>query len=212
MRKSGIKRGATLLLFAVSVGVLGVAIASRKAPVPEPVVDYSASEYVLVLEIGGSVDGTVYVELYPGVAPKNVERIIELAQEGAYDGIAFHRVLEGFMAQTGDVKFGMVENYDPADVGDGGSSKLNLPLEASDIPFEIGIVGMSRRSSGTNTANSQFFIVMSDQPQLNGQFTVVGRVISGMKVVEAIKPGGRGNNGVLLGNPDYIKRAFVDIY
>ena len=212
MRSGSIKRGATLLFFALSVGVLGVAIASRKAPVPEKVVDYTASDYVLILEVAGSVQGTVYIELYPGVAPTNVARIIELAQEGAYDGIAFHRVIEGFMAQTGDVKFGMVENYDPADVGDGGSAKLNLPPEFSDIPFETGIVAMSRRQSSVNSANSQFFIMMGDNPNLNGQFTVVGRVVSGIQTVFAIQPGGRGNNGVLLGNPDYIKRAYVDIY
>lgn len=212
MRSSSIKRGATLLFFALSVGVLGVAIVSRKAPAPEVVVDYTASDYVLILDIGGSTQGTVYIELYPGVAPKSVARVIELAQEGAYDGIAFHRVIEGFMAQTGDVRYGQIENYDPADVGDGGSAKLNLPSEFSDIPFETGIVAMSRRSSGENTGNSQFFIMLGINPNLNGQFTVIGRVISGMKVAERIKPGGLGNNGVLLGDPDYIERAYVDIY
>lgn len=212
MRSSGIKRGATLLVFAVSVGILGVAINSRKAPVVEPETDYTASDYVLVLDVAGSVEGTIYIELYPGVAPKNVERVIELAQEGAYDGIAFHRVIEGFMAQTGDVRYGMAENYDPADVGDGGSAKFNLAPEFSDIPFGPGIVAMSRRSSSVDSANSQFFIMLADAPNLNGQFTVIGRVTSGMVLVDQIKKGGRGNNGILLGNPDYIKRAYVDIY
>ncbi len=211
MRSGSLKRGAALAFFALSVGVLGVAVSLRKAPIPEPVIDYTASDYMLILEVAGGVSGEVYIELYPGVAPNNVERIIELTQEGAYDGIAFHRVIEGFMAQTGDVKFGGAVNYDPSFVGRGSSAKFNVAAEFSDIPFEEGIVAMSR-GAGPDSANAQFFIMLAENSNLNGNFTVVGRVVSGMNLMGQIKTGGRGNDGVVLSAPDYIERAYIDIF
>ena len=124
-------------------------------------------------------DGTVTIELLPDVAPKHVERMKELARSGAYDGVVFHRVIEGFMAQTGD---GQRFN------GTGGSKYPNLPAEFSNVPFKRGIVGMAR-SSEPNSANSQFFITYADASFLNGKYTVVGEVVSGMDVVDKIKRG-----------------------
>ena len=211
MNSASIKRGGALIFFAFTVGFLGMAIASRKGPVEVPEIDYSASSFVLVLELGGKSSGTVYIELYPGVAPKNVQRIIELAREGAYDGIAFHQVFEGILAQTGDVQYGAVEGYDPAYVGRGSSDKFDVEAEFSDIPFVKGVVAMFHGKS-PDSANSQFFIVLEDQPNLDGKYTAIGRVVSGMVQVSNIQTGGRGNNGVVLGNPDYIKRAYIEEY
>ncbi len=211
MHSGQIKRGAAFLFFALAVGVLGLSISSRKAPVEAPPIDYSASEYVLVLDVAGSVEGTIYIELYPGVAPNNVQRVIDLANAGEYDGIAFHRVIEGFMAQTGDVRNGAVEGYDARYVGKGGSDKFNLDPEFSDIDFLAGVVAMSR-GNAPDSANSQFFILTGDYLNLNGQYTVIGRVVSGMNLVNSIKPGGRGNNGILLADPDYIREARIEIY
>ncbi|QIE54484.1 peptidylprolyl isomerase [Pikeienuella piscinae] len=136
--------------------------------------------------------GEVKIELLPDVAPKHVERIKTLAKEGAYDGVAFHRVIDGFMAQTGDVQFGKGDNLSRA--GTGGSSYPDLPAEFSKIPFERGTVGMAR-SQNPNSANSQFFIMFDEGSFLNGQYTVVGRVTDGMNFVDNIKKGSRAANG-----------------
>ncbi|MEX2518042.1 MAG: peptidylprolyl isomerase [Paracoccaceae bacterium] len=135
--------------------------------------------------------GEVNIELLPDVAPKHVERIKTLAKEGAYDGVAFHRVIDGFMAQTGDVEHGKGDNLSRA--GTGGSSYPDLPAEFSKLPFERGTVGMAR-SQNPNSANSQFFIMFAEGAFLNGQYTVVGRVTSGMNFVDNIKKG-RGQSG-----------------
>jgi peptidylprolyl isomerase len=123
-------------------------------------------------------DGRVVIELRPDLAPKHVARIKELARAGFYDGIVFHRVIPGFMAQTGD----------PTGTGRGGSDKPNLPAEFSNEPFVRGTIGMAR-TSDPNSANSQFFIDFVDTPHLNGQYTVWGQVVEGMEFVDQLAPG-----------------------
>lgn len=145
--------------------------------------------------------GPVVIELDSTHAPKHVERIKELAAEGAYNNVAFHRVIPGFMAQTGDVQYGNMEkNFQPEQAGMGGSSKPDLPAEFSDVPFKRGTVGMAR-SQDPNSANSQFFIMFDEGSFLNGQYTVVGQVVSGMENVDKIKKGDEANNGS-VSDPD----------
>ncbi|MBF9032166.1 peptidylprolyl isomerase [Rhodobacterales bacterium HKCCE3408] len=134
-------------------------------------------------------DGTVTIELLPDVAPQHVARMKELAREGAYDGVVFHRVIEGFMAQTGDVENGNADKgMNIRMAGTGGSDKPDLPAEFSRLPHDRGTLGAAR-SSNPNSANSQFFINFSDNHFLNGQYTVYGRVISGMEHVDKIARG-----------------------
>lgn len=137
-------------------------------------------------------DGDVLIELRPDLAPQHVERILTLASEGFYDGIVFHRVIEGFMAQTGD----------PTGTGMGASELPDLPAEFSDEPFVRGTLGMAR-SASPDSANSQFFIVTADSQHLNGQYTLFGHVIEGMEYVDNIKQGAPRNNG-LVEDPDHI--------
>ncbi|MEA5161707.1 peptidylprolyl isomerase [Cereibacter johrii] len=140
----------------------------------------------LVIEVTGEAEGQVVIDLLPDVAPAHAERMVTLAREGAYDGVVFHRVIEGFMAQTGDVEFGKGDSLGRA--GTGGSSYPDLPAEFSDVPFTRGVVGMAR-SNDKNSANSQFFIMFAPGEFLNGQYTVVGRVVEGMEVVDRIARG-----------------------
>ncbi len=131
-------------------------------------------------------DGPVVIELLPDVAPKHAERMKELARSGAYDNVAFHRVIEGFMAQTGDVEHGdMEDGFNIRRAGTGGSSLPDLPAEFSNLPHDRGTLGAAR-SSNPNSANSQFFINFKDNHFLNRQYTVYGRVISGMEHVDKI--------------------------
>jgi peptidylprolyl isomerase len=153
----------------------------------------------LVIEVAGEANGTVVIDLLPEVAPQHVEQITALAREGAYDGVVFHRVIDGFMAQTGDVEFGRAGG-DMRRAGTGGSSRPDIPAEFSDLRFERGVVGMAR-AANPDSANSQFFIMFADGDFLNGQYTVFGRVIEGMEVVDAIKRGA-GQNGAVIGQPD----------
>ncbi|WP_428925536.1 peptidylprolyl isomerase [Marinibacterium sp. SX1] len=153
----------------------------------------------LQIEIGGEANGTVTVELFDDVAPGHVERITTLANEGAYDGVYFHRVIDGFMAQTGDVEFAK-EGQDMRMAGRGGSSYPDLKAEFSDQSFDRGVLGMAR-SQNPDSANSQFFIMFEPAPHLNGQYTVVGKVTDGMDVIDAIKRG-TGPNGAVVGEPD----------
>lgn len=136
--------------------------------------------------------GTVVIELLPEVAPRHVERIRELTREGFYDGLVFHRVIDGFMAQTGD----------PTGTGTGKSGKPNLRAEFSREQHLRGVCSMAR-SSDPNSANSQFFICLDDAPWLDGQYSVWGRVISGMEHVDAIKKGSSSRNGEVI-DPDSI--------
>ena len=144
-------------------------------------------ENTLVIEMKDG--GTVVVEMLPDVAPKHVERIKALARAGEYDNVAFHRVIDGFMAQTGDVAHGdMDDNFNIRRAGTGGSKHPDLPAEFSKLPFDRGAVGMAR-SQNPNSGNSQFFIMFKDGHFLNGQYTVWGRVIDGMDHVDAITKG-----------------------
>ena len=134
-------------------------------------------------------DGDVVIEMLPDVAPKHVERIKALARAGEYDNVAFDRVIDGFMAQTGDVAHGdMEDGFNIGRAGTGGSSHDDLPAEFSKLPFDRGALGMAR-SQSPNSANSQFFIMFKDGHFLNGQYTVWGRVIEGMEHVDAITKG-----------------------
>ncbi|WP_417433745.1 peptidylprolyl isomerase [Hoeflea sp.] len=145
--------------------------------------------------------GDVVIELADDVAPQHAARLKALADAGEYDNVAFHRVIEGFMAQTGDVEFGdMEDGFVPQRAGTGGSSQPDLEAEFSDRPFERGTVGMAR-SQNPNSANSQFFIMFAPAPHLNGQYTVVGKVIKGMELVDQIKRGSASNNGS-VNDPD----------
>ncbi|MEE4117434.1 MAG: peptidylprolyl isomerase [Paracoccaceae bacterium] len=141
-------------------------------------------ENTILIELEG---GTVTVELLPDVAPGHCARMKELARAGAYDGVVFHRVIDGFMAQTGDVKHG-VTGGDLRRAGTGGSDLPNLKAEFSKIPHDRGTIGAARAAS-PDSANSQFFINFSDNHFLNGQYTVYGRVIDGMAHVDAITRG-----------------------
>ncbi|MDP2083733.1 MAG: peptidylprolyl isomerase [Gemmobacter sp.] len=158
----------------------------------------------LTIEIAGEANGTVVIDLRDDLAPGHVERIVTLAQQGAYDGVAFHRVIEGFMAQTGDVQYG--KGDDLARAGMGGSSLPNLKAEFSDAPFDRGVVGMAR-SQNPDSANSQFFIMFAPGHFLNGDYTVVGQVESGMDVVDRIKRGA-GQSGSVRA-PDRMVRVTV---
>lgn len=153
-------------------------------------------------------DGDVKIALRPDIAPKHVERIKELVREGAYDNVAFHRVIEGFMAQTGDVQFGdMKDGFQPGRAGTGGSDKPDLPAEFSSVPFTRGVLGMAR-SQDPNSANSQFFIMFTEYPSLNNQYTVVGEVEDGMDLVDKIKRGAGGNGEV--SDPDRMLKVRIE--
>ena len=149
-------------------------------------------------------DGDVKIELFEDVAPKHVERIKKLANEGLYDNVVFHRVIDGFMAQTGDVKFGnsSSKDYDLRRAGMGGSDLPDLPSEFNDLPHEKGTLSMAR-SSDPNSANSQFFICFQPAPFLDRNYTVFGKVIEGMEHVDKIKRGDSNNNGAVT-DPDKI--------
>ncbi len=148
-------------------------------------------------------DGDVKIELYPDVAPNHVKRIQELADSGQYDNVVFHRVIDGFMAQTGDVKFGnsSSKDFDLRRAGIGGSDLPDLNQEFNDLPHDRGTVSMAR-SSDPNSANSQFFICFKPAPFLDRQYTVFGKVIEGMEFVDMITKGD-GDNGA-VSNPDKI--------
>ncbi|MEX3315116.1 peptidylprolyl isomerase [Sulfitobacter sp. PS-8MA] len=148
--------------------------------------DIKDPENTILMELKG---GTVTIELMPDLAPKHVERMKELARAGKYDNVAFHRVIEGFMAQTGDVANGnMEDNFNLRAAGTGGSDLPNLPAEFSKVPHARGTIGAAR-SANPDSANSQFFINFKDNDFLNGQYTVYGQVISGMEHVDAITRG-----------------------
>ncbi|UWQ81119.1 peptidylprolyl isomerase [Leisingera sp. S132] len=160
----------------------------------------------LEVQVEGEANGTIKIDLFEDVAPKHVEQITALAAEGKYDGVVFHRVIEGFMAQTGDVEFGRIGG-DMSYAGRGGSDRPDLPAEFSDLAFDRGVVGMAR-SQSPNSANSQFFIMFDAGHFLNGQYTVVGKVTEGMDVVDAIKRGD-GPNGSVIGQPDAMAKVTV---
>ncbi|MEQ1769503.1 MAG: peptidylprolyl isomerase [Devosia sp.] len=150
-------------------------------------------------------DGVVDIELLKDTAPKHVEQIIKLTEAGAYDGVVFHRVIDGFMAQTGDVRNGNSNNanFNMALAGTGDSDLPNVVAEFSDIPYERGIVGAAR-TNDPNSFNSQFFIMFTEYPSLNGQYTVFGKVVAGMEFVDNI------TKGEPPANPDKIISAKIE--
>jgi peptidylprolyl isomerase len=150
-------------------------------------------ENTLVIELAS---GKVVIEMRPDLAPQHVARVKQLAREGFYNGIVWHRVIAGFMAQTGD----------PTGTGGGGSKYPDLAAEFTNTPFERGTVGAAR-TSDPNSANSQFFITFTRTPDLNGQYTVWGRVVDGMTHVDAIKKGQAGSGSV--DNPDKMLKVYV---
>ena len=185
---------------------LAAVLAAFAAPtVAQDVVDGPGPN--LVIEVAGVANGTVVIDLLPDVAPQHVAQITALASEGAYDNVVFHRVIDGFMAQTGDVQYGKAGG-DMSMAGMGGSDKPDIPGEFSNgLSFQKGVVGMAR-SQDPNSANSQFFIMFGDGSFLDGQYTIVGNVISGMEVVDAIKRGD-GQNGEVSGTPDVMTKVTV---
>jgi peptidylprolyl isomerase len=181
-----------------SLAMLGVFSAASPTWAAEP-------ENTMIITLK---DGDVTVALRPDLAPKHVEQIKALVREGAYDNVAFHRVIEGFMAQTGDVQFGnMANGFDPSKAGTGGSKRPDLPAEFSSEPYVRGTVGMAR-AQDPDSANSQFFIMFAPNPGLDGQYTVVGNVEGGMEHVDNIKKGDPNQNG-LVSDPDRMVKVRI---
>ena len=162
---------------------------------------------ILTIKIEGQASGVVEILLLPDVAPKHVERIKKLASEGKYDGVVFHRVIEGFMAQTGDVEYGNSKDFSKRRVGTGGSDLPDLEEEFNDRKHTKGTCSMAR-SSSPDSANSQFFICFDDSSFLDGQYTVWGQVVEGMEFVDKIKLGSRTDNGS-VDDPDVMKKVSV---
>jgi len=144
--------------------------------------------------------GRIVFKLRTDLSPKHAERIKQLAREGYYNNVPFHRVMDGFMAQTGDG-----QNFN----GTGGSKYPNLKAEFSDVPFKRGIVGMARRGDSVDTANSQFFIMLDENASLNGQYTVIGEVSQGMDVVDKIKKAPAGSQSGAVNDPDKMTRVQI---
>ena len=159
-----------------------------------------------VADASGASKGTITLDLYADKAPNHVARLVELAKSGAYDGVVFHRVIDGFMAQTGDVKLGK-QGGDTAMAGMGGSELPDLAAEFSDVSFQQGTVGMAR-SQDPNSANSQFFIDLAPATFLDGQYTVVGQLVDGWDVLNAVKKGDAAANGSVEA-PDYMLKVTV---
>ncbi|ERF85368.1 peptidylprolyl isomerase [Bradyrhizobium viridifuturi] len=147
-----------------------------------------------------STKGRIVIKLRTDIAPQHAERIKQLAREGFYNNVPFHRVMDGFMAQTGDG-----QNFN----GTGGSKYPNLKQEFSQVPFKRGVVGMARRGDSVDSANSQFFIMFADGSSLNGQYTVVGEVVSGMDVVDKLKKASAGSPGGAVTDPDKMVKVQV---
>jgi peptidylprolyl isomerase len=178
-----------LVSFAAAVFAVVTAVSAQTAA-PSPAADPANT---LILELKS---GKVTIALRPDLAPKHVERVKKLAKEGFYNGHKFHRVIEGFMAQTGD----------PTGTGTGGSKYGDLPAEFTNTPFERGTIGAAR-TNDPNSANSQFFITFTRVAHLNGQYTVWGKVTDGMTAVDAVKKGEAGSGKVT--NPDIIVKAYL---
>ena len=160
----------------------------------------------LILTIKG---GDVDIEWLPAIAPKHVERVIALTEAGAYDGVVFHRVIDGFMAQTGDVQYGKsgAEGFDLTMAGMGGSDLPDVEAEFNAESFQRGVLGAAR-SQDPNSFNSQFFITTADASFLDGQYTVFGKVVSGMEFVDGLEKGPAEQNGAVA-NPDQIIKAVI---
>jgi peptidylprolyl isomerase len=180
-------------ILAVLIALVGIAPALAAPPKLPTGVD---PQNAIVIDTN---KGRIIIKLRTDLAPNHAERIKQLAREGYYDNVPFHRVIEGFMAQTGDG-----QNHD----GTGGSKYPNLKAEFSNVPFKRGIVGMARRGDSNDSANSQFFIMYRENDGLNGQYTVIGEVVSGMAVADKLKKGSSDNNGAVA-SPDVMQKVQV---
>lgn len=191
-----------LLLIPAFALIAGAAVAQAPAhedgPGPNMVIEVAAAD--------GTPKGTITLDLLADKAPNHVARLVELAKEGAYDGVVFHRVIDGFMAQTGDVEHGR-NGGNTSMAGMGGSDKPDLEAEFSDVSFQAGTVGMAR-AQDPNSANSQFFIDLAPATFLDGQYTVVGQLIDGWDVLNSIKKGNPNANGAVEA-PDYMSRVTI---
>ena len=159
------------------------------------------------ITVEGEANGVIKIDLFEDIAPFHAQQIASLAAEGQYDGVIFHRVIDGFMAQTGDVLFGRM-GEDNSRAGMGGSDRPDLKAEFSNLTFKRGVVGMARSAFSEDSANSQFFIMFDEADYLDGQYTIVGEVTEGLDVLDAIKRG-KGGNGAVLGTPDVMKSVVV---
>ena len=171
-----------------------------------PAIAQTGTPHLILAIKGGDVD----IELLPALAPKHVERVIALTEAGSYDGVVFHRVIDGFMAQTGDVKFGKSDSpdFNLAQAGMGGSDQPDVEAEFNSESFQRGVVGAAR-AQDPNSFNSQFFITTADASFLDGQYTVFGKVVSGMEAVDALEKGPQSANGAVA-NPDKIVDATIE--
>lgn len=194
-------------LFLLGAGILGASWLNLMSVSADTTVPADHSGPVMVIEVEGAANGEMRIALRDDLAPNHVEQVVTLAERGEYDGVVFHRVIEGFMAQTGDVAHGRVDG-NPARWGTGGSDLPNLQAEFSAQSFERGVVGMAR-SQSPNSANSQFFIMFAPAPHLDGQYTVIGQMIDGYDVLDAIKRG-TGGNGAVVGEPDRMSRVTIE--
>lgn len=194
-------------LCAVGMAILGASWLNLMSVNADTTVPDSHSGPVMVIEVAGEANGEIRIALRDDLAPNHVERIVTLAERGEYDGVVFHRVIDGFMAQTGDVENGR-PGGNPRAWGTGASDLPNLQAEFSDQSFERGVLGMAR-SQSPHSANSQFFIMFAAAPHLDGQYTVVGQMIDGYEVLDEIKRG-TGGNGAVVGEPDRMERVTIE--
>ena len=185
-------------LFTFFLLVVGISGCNQSTPEAEKPKAETQTDNVILLDLK---DGQVEIKLRPDLAPKHVERIKTLANQGFYDGIVFHRVIEGFMAQSGD----------PTGTGTGGSELPDLNAEFTQEPFARGVLGMAR-SQSPNSANSQFFIMLEQGDFLNGQYTVFGEVTKGMEFVDNIKKGAKALNGQVSDPDNIVKMRTTDQY
>ena len=195
-----------------TIAALMTVLASTTAAAQQDSTAAGQGNPMLNIEVGdilGNSKGVIQIELFDNLAPSHVGRVITLASEGDYDEVVFHRVIDGFMAQTGDVQYGKLSSDQRHFAGMGGSDHPDLPAEFSEAPFLRGTVGMARFRD-PDTANSQFFIMFEDGTHLNNNYTLFGKVVSGMNIVDGIKRGDANLNGVVF-QPDYMIRAWTDV-
>jgi len=193
---------------ALSAAALALVAGAAQAQVAAPAAEDGPGPNLVieVADAAGTSKGTITLDLFADKAPNHTARLVELAKAGAYDGVVFHRVIDGFMAQTGDVQYGKAGG-DTAMAGMGGSDLPDLKAEFSDASFGAGTVGMAR-SQDPNSANSQFFIDLAPATFLDGQYTVVGQLVDGWDVLNAIKKGDSAQNGAVE-EPDQMLKVTV---
>jgi len=186
--------------------LFGALVIGAAALSSAPAFAQDGTPHLILTVEGGDID----IELLPAIAPKHVERVVALTEQGAYDGVVFHRVIEGFMAQTGDVQYGKsgADGFDLSRAGMGGSDLPDVEAEFNSESFGRGVLGAAR-SQNPNSFNSQFFITTADASFLDGQYTVFGKVISGMELVDALEKGPQSQNGAVA-NPDQIVSAKIE--